>query len=137
MLIDIYENKFLIRTKIVCTIGPASSSYETLEKMAKAGMNIARFNFSHGSHEEHSLGIKHIREISSSIRKPIAILQDLPGSKIRIGKIKNEPISLKMNSIITLTIENILGNENKISVNNKDFIKMVSSGDIIFLQMVK
>ena len=76
------------KTKIVCTIGPASESPEILEALIKAGMNVARLNFSHGTHEEHQRKIQIIRQIADRFRQPVAILQDLAGSKIRIGKMK-------------------------------------------------
>ena len=70
------------RTKIVCTMGPASKSPNLIEKLIREGMDVARLNFSHGNHEEHSLAIRHIRKISGSLKKPVAILQDLGGPKI-------------------------------------------------------
>ncbi|MFO0764534.1 MAG: pyruvate kinase [Patescibacteria group bacterium] len=75
------------RTKIVCTIGPACNSVETLTKLANEGMNVCRLNFSHGSHEDHAENIRRIREVSKATGKPLAILQDLQGPKIRVGKI--------------------------------------------------
>jgi pyruvate kinase len=127
------HNFFPIKTKIVCTIGPASSSYNTLEQMAKAGMNIARLNFSHGLHSEHKRSIDYIREISTKIRKPISILQDLPGSKIRIGKLKETSINLERDSIFVFTTRKIDGTDTIVSVNHEDFPKMVNSGDALFL----
>ena len=73
------------RTKIVCTIGPATSSEERLEQLMRAGMNVARLNFSHGTHDEHALRIERIRTISAREARAIAILQDLQGPKIRTG----------------------------------------------------
>ena len=74
------------RTKIVCTIGPASSSPEILERLIREGMDVARLNFSHGTHEEHAQNIRTIREIAKRLGKPVAILQDLSGPKLRIGE---------------------------------------------------
>ena len=73
------------RTKIVCTLGPASETPAVMEKMIRAGMNVARLNFSHGSHKDHGKKIKIIRELSEKLNCPVAILQDLAGPKIRIG----------------------------------------------------
>lgn len=86
------------RTKIVCTIGPACENVEILEKMVHAGMNIARLNFSHGTHENHAMLIQNVREVSARTGEPIAILQDLQGPKIRIGKMPEEGIEIKNNT---------------------------------------
>jgi len=75
----------MIKTKIICTIGPASRDPETLERLMNAGMNVCRLNFSHGTQEEHADLIRDIREISTRLKKPVAILQDLAGPKIRTG----------------------------------------------------
>jgi len=80
------------KTKIVCTIGPATNSYEKIEQLIQAGMDVARLNFSHGSYEDHLQVIENIRRASLKRGKSVAILQDLEGPKIRIGKIEKEPI---------------------------------------------
>ena len=77
------------RAKIVATIGPATRDEANLEKAIKAGMNVARLNFSHGSHEDHLKVIKSLRKLSQELRAPVAILQDLQGPKIRVGKFEN------------------------------------------------
>src|SRR3954469_21693410 len=83
------------RVKIVATIGPATSSREGLEKAIFAGMNVARLNFSHGEHKDHASVIKNLRELSKKWEAPVAILQDLQGPKIRVGKFENGKIHLK------------------------------------------
>nr|BBH95300.1 pyruvate kinase [Thermogemmatispora argillosa] len=89
------HNLFMRRTKIVCTIGPASSSEERLEQLMLAGMNVARLNFSHGSHEEHAVVIERIRRLSTRLGWPVAILQDLQGPKIRVGSLPGgQPLRL-------------------------------------------
>lgn len=93
------------RTKIVCTIGPASSDRETLLKMVKEGMNVARLNFSHGSHENHAKLIATIREISEETGEPIAILQDLQGPKIRVGKLPEEGVMLEAGQEIVFSTD--------------------------------
>lgn len=93
----------LKRTKIVCTIGPSSWDYETLEKLARAGMNVARLNFSHGSLEEKAEQIKNIRAIARKINKPIAILADLQGPKLRLGTIDGK-LEIKKGDLLTLSI---------------------------------
>ena len=75
------------KTKIVCTLGPASSSVDVIEKMIRAGMDVVRLNFSHGTHEEHLATIRTVREAAERAGEPIAILQDLQGPKIRTGKL--------------------------------------------------
>jgi len=90
------------RTKIVATIGPASSSKETLEEMIQAGMNVARLNFSHGSYDDHARMIKLLREVSQKHDNPLTLLQDLQGPKIRVGNLPNGPIDLKEGETLNL-----------------------------------
>jgi pyruvate kinase len=97
------------RVKIVATIGPASSSKEALEKAILAGMNVARLNFSHGEHKDHAAVIKHLRELSKQWDAPVAILQDLQGPKIRVGKFENGLITLKEKEKIRISVTNELG----------------------------
>ena len=89
----------MIKTKIVCTIGPASNSYEKIEKLIQEGMDVARLNFSHGNYLEHHQVIENIRRATLKTNESVAILQDLGGPKIRIGKIEREPIFLKEGSL--------------------------------------
>ncbi len=121
------------KTKIVCTIGPASRSYEVIEKLIKMGMNVARLNFSHGSYEEHLQVIENIRQASLKIGQPIAILQDLGGPKIRIGKIIKEPIFLKEGSSFILTNRKVPGDEQEVSLTFPFLPQKVKKGDCIFL----
>ncbi len=80
------------RTKIVCTIGPATRSPENLRLLLEAGMNVARLNFSHGSHEQHAEVITHLRAIARDLDMPLALLQDLSGPKVRVGAIAGEGV---------------------------------------------
>ncbi len=121
------------KTRIVCTIGPASDSPEVLKEMIGAGMNVARINFSHGAFEDHKRVIDSIRATAAESGRRIAILADLPGPKIRIGKLKDEPISLKQGDAITLTTEEIVGDEKRVSVAFDKLPQVVKQGDIIFL----
>jgi pyruvate kinase len=89
------------RTKIVCTIGPATSSPEKLEAIVKAGMNMARLNFSHGAYEAHAQVFHNLRRIGNDLNKPIAIMQDLCGPKIRLGKLPPEGLMLEAGSEVT------------------------------------
>ncbi|HRK73630.1 MAG TPA: pyruvate kinase [Rhodothermales bacterium] len=93
------------RTKIVCTIGPASQSYEKLTELVAVGMDVARLNFSHGTHDEHWDRIIRIRKVSKDIGKEIAILQDLQGPKIRLGRLLNEEFPISMDEELVLTTE--------------------------------
>src|SRR5262249_18278646 len=83
------------RTKIVCTIGPSSSNEEVVRAMIQAGMDVARINFSHGAHEDHGKNIAMIRRVAKEEDAVVAILGDLQGPKIRIGKVAHEPVTLK------------------------------------------
>lgn len=97
----------MTKTKIICTIGPASRNEHTLKEMIKAGMSVARLNFSHGDHTSHKKTIDLIKKLNSTSEKKIKILQDLEGYRIRIGKLKNDEIPLEKDQIITLTnVEN-------------------------------
>lgn len=123
----------MIKTKIVCTIGPASSSYEKIEKMIQGGMDVARLNFSHGSHEKHCQVIENIRQASLKTNESVAILQDLGGPKIRIGKIEKEPIFLKKGFSFILTNREVPGDEQGVSVTFPSLPQKVKRGDYIFL----
>ena len=91
------------KTKIVCTIGPASESPQILETLIRAGMDVARLNFSHGTQKEHFRKIKTIRQIAERLEKPVSILQDLSGPKIRVGRMKEGGAELKRGEEFFLT----------------------------------
>jgi len=97
------------KTKIVATIGPASNSPEILERLIRAGMNIARLNFSHGNFDEHAEVIARIRAASRATGRRVAIMGDLPGPKMRLGTIDPDPIHPESGSAFTLTSEEIIG----------------------------
>ncbi len=121
------------KTKIVCTIGPASESREVMEQIIRAGMNIARLNFSHGDFESHRKVIESLRAAANRAGRRVAILADLPGPKIRIGQFAKEPIHLKPGDTFTLTTEQIAGDGNRVSVAFEPLLKAVKPGDTIFL----
>lgn len=121
------------KTKIVCTIGPSSESLENIKKLIMAGMNVARLNFSHGDFEEHGARIKTIREASAELGKSIAILLDTKGPEIRTGKLKEEPIELVQDELITLTTEEILGDKDRISITYTDLPGDVEVGSTILI----
>lgn len=121
------------KTKIVCTIGPASESLENTKKLIQAGMNVARLNFSHGDYEEHGKRILNIRQACKELGKTVAILLDTKGPEIRLGKLKEEPIELVQGETITLTTEEILGDKERIPVTYKDLPQDVSVGSTILI----
>ena len=121
------------RTKIVCTIGPASNSAEVLERLILNGMNVARLNFSHGTQEEHGAVIKTIREVSKKTGRPVAILQDLAGPKIRIGEIKAGYITLAPDSEYILTNRQVDGDEYQATLTYPNLPKEVHAGDRLLL----
>ncbi|MGD9224941.1 MAG: pyruvate kinase [Desulfobacterales bacterium] len=121
------------KTKIVCTIGPASDSPEVLEKMIRAGMNVARLNFSHGDFASHGEAIQKIRAASKAAEKRVAIMADLPGPKMRIGEFEKEPIELESGDSFTLTTEEIIGDAKRVTVSFSRLPKAVKAGDTLFL----
>jgi pyruvate kinase len=123
------ENK----TKLVCTIGPASNSPEMIEKMIGAGMNIARLNFSHGDFAGHGEVIQKIRAASRKTGKRIAILADLPGPKMRICDFSDEFVILEKDTRFTLTAEKIIGNVERVSMTMDRLPSVVNIGDTLFL----
>ncbi len=120
-------------TKIVCTLGPATESPAMIEKMIRAGMSVARLNFSHGEYDEFAKLIANIRKISKKLGQPVAIMQDLQGPKIRVGEMPEKGVSIKKGETIVLTTANIAGREGKIPIQYKDLPKDVRKGDRILM----
>ncbi|AFA48064.1 pyruvate kinase [Acetobacterium woodii] len=116
------------KTKIVCTLGPASDTKEILRELIINGMNVARLNFSHGSHEEHAARIKRIKEVRKELGIPIAIMLDTKGPEIRTGDLENEKVELVTGENVTLTTEPISGDQKHFSVSYKNLPKEVSAG---------
>ena len=121
------------KTKIVCTIGPACTEREILKEMCKAGMNVARLNFSHGTYEEHQERIDLIKEIREELSMPIAIMLDTKGPEYRIKTFKDGKILLNDGDTFTFTTDDIIGDEKRVSVTYKGLIKDLSVGDKILL----
>ena len=121
------------KTKIVCTIGPASESEEVLRELCLNGMNVARLNFSHGTHEEHLERINRIKKVREELNLPIAIMLDTKGPEFRIGTFENGKIDLKEGDTFTFTTENIVGNESIVSVSYKNLANELEPGDRILL----
>lgn len=123
----------MIHTKIVCTIGPSTSSPETLGELIRKGMDTARLNFSHGTRKEHQEKIRLIRAESQKQKKPAAVLQDLAGPKIRVGNISEPGIYLEAGQNFTLTTDRQPSQKNKVPVNFPGLISAVKKGDPILL----
>ena len=123
----------MARTKIVCTIGPASRSPETLEQLIRAGMDVARLNFSHGTQAEHLEAITAIRRIAERLGRSIAILQDLAGLKIRIGEIASGAALLEAGAPFTLTTRRILGSQQEVSIDYPHLTKDIQPRDRLLM----
>ena len=121
------------KTKIIATMGPASSEKETLRKMFEAGLNVCRLNFSHGSHEDHAETIKTIRELNDETGLNVAILADLQGPKIRTGNMKDNAMELIPGASIKIITNEILGENNRFSINYKQLPEDVKVGERILL----
>lgn len=121
------------KTKIICTIGPASESEEKLRELMIAGMNVARFNFSHGSHEEHKKKFDRVIKISNELGIPVATLLDTKGPEIRLKDIEGGKTELVAGQKFILTTEDILGNNEKVSITYKNLKNDISAGTTILI----
>ncbi len=121
------------KTKIVCTLGPACSDENTVREMALAGMNVARLNFSHGTHEQHKKYIDTVKKVRAELDLPIAILLDTKGPEYRIKTFKNGKVTLFSGDEFTFTADDIIGDETRVSINYKDLPHDLRPGDTILL----
>ena len=121
------------KTKIICTIGPASESEEMLRKLIEAGMNVARFNFSHGTHEEHEAKFRRLVRLRREVGLPIATLLDTKGPEIRLRDFDGGKVTLEKGQTFTLTTEEIMGDATKASVTYKDLPADVAVGGSILI----
>ena len=121
------------KTKIVATIGPASEAPETLAQMIRAGMSVARLNFSHGEFEKHRQVIENIRAASNVVGRPVAIMADLSGPKMRIGNLDVDSFRLKAGDAFTLTADDIIGNQRRVGVSFQRLPQVVKCGDLLSL----
>ena len=121
------------KTKIICTIGPACENAEILEKMCLNGMNVARLNFSHGTHEEHQSKIDLIKEVRVKLKMPVPIMLDTKGPEYRIKTFENKKISLADGDKFIFTTEDIVGNQEKVSVNYEKLTEELKIGDVIMV----
>ena len=120
-------------TKIVATIGPASCEPSTLRAMIRAGMNVARINFSHGDHETHGRTIDHIRRIAAEEGTVVAVLCDIQGPKIRIGALQEEPMLLEIGDCVTLTLDDVIGADGLIALPHPEFVRDIQAGTTLLL----
>lgn len=121
------------KTKMVCTIGPSSNNKEVFSKMCKAGMNVARLNFSHGTHEDHQKNIDMIKEVREELNCPVAIMLDTKGPEYRIGTFENGKINVKDGDEFTFTTRKIEGNEKIVSVSYEGLVNDLEIGDRILV----
>ena len=121
------------KTKITCTIGPASESEEMPGKMIQAGMDVARFNFSHGTHEEHKVKLQRLRKVSEEMKLPIAALMDTKGPEIRLRDFENGSAMLEAGQLFTLTTEELMGTRERASISYKNLHRDISVGTTILI----
>lgn len=121
------------KTKVICTIGPASDNEETLRQLIEEGMAVARFNFSHGTHEEHKKKFDLVKKVRAELRQPIAIMLDTKGPEYRIKTFEHGSITLNDGDIFTFTTDEIIGNQNRVSVSYKNLIDNLEVGDRILV----
>ena len=119
------------KTKIICTIGPASQNEEVLTKMCLAGMNVARLNFSHGSYEEHEMKIELIKRVREKLDMPIAIMLDTKGPEYRIKTFAQDSVTIPDGADFTFTVDDVEGDENRVSVTYKTLNKDLKTGDTV------
>ena len=121
------------KTKIICTLGPSSDTEEVLTKMIQAGMNVARLNFSHGTHEEHLQKMNTVKKVRDKLHVPLPILLDTKGPEFRIGTFKDGKITLHAGDEFTFTTEDIEGDDKRVSVSFKGICEQMNAGDKILL----
>ena len=121
------------KTKVVATIGPASESPERLRRLIRAGLNVARLNFSHGDISHHAEVVSRIRAAADETRRRVAIMADLPGPKMRLGKIDPEPIHLSPGDHFSVTSEDIVGNAQRVSMSFAELPRVVKPGNRLYL----
>jgi pyruvate kinase len=121
------------KTKIICTLGPSTDDENVVRSLVKAGMNVARLNFSHGSHEEQLKRINMIKKVRLELKQPIAILLDTKGPEIRIGEFQNNSVILTKGQNFTLTTREVVGNENEVSVSYSELPYRIKLGDRILI----
>ena len=125
------------KTKIVCTIGPASESVETLKELMLAGMNVARFNFSHGAYEDHEKRLKEVIAVREKLNAPVATLLDTKGPEVRLGDFENpDGVTINEGDKFVLTTKECLGTEKKSFVNYEGLPRDVKPGTVILMTVL-
>src|SRR3954465_9233891 len=117
------------RAKIVCTLGPATSSSEQITALVESGMDVARLNFSHGAHEHHATAYQRVRQASDHTGHAVAVLADLQGPKIRLGTFADGPVEWPTGAEVCITVEDVPGNAHRVSTTHKDLANDVAVGD--------
>src|SRR6056297_4087798 len=123
----------MIKTKIVCTLGPATNDKCIIRKLAETGMDVARMNFSHGDQQEHGRRIELIKEVEEEIDKPIGIILDTQGPEIRTGKMENEKITLKNKAEVIITPNEVIGNEKRFQIKYDNIVEDINLESRILL----
>ena len=121
------------RAKIVCTLGPATDTKERIVELVEAGMNVARINASHGTHEEHEKRVDWVREAAEETGQAVAVLVDLQGPKIRLGTFESGPVLLEQGDIFTITTEDVPGDKELVSTTFKGLPGDCNPGDLILI----
>ena len=121
------------RAKIVCTMGPAVATPEKVAELINAGMNVARLNLSHGDYSEHLERLTLVRSAATKAKRPVAILVDLQGPKIRLGRFESGPHELKRGDVLTITTDEISGTKERVSTTYKGLPGDCKSGDVILI----
>ena len=123
----------LKKTKIICTLGPSTDNLALVEEMIRAGMDLARFNFSHGSHEGHAARIEIARQASAKTGKPIALIADTKGPEMRLGIFGEDKVELVPGDLFCLTTDSVVGTKDLASVNYSGLPEEINAGDEILL----
>jgi len=121
------------RTKIVCTLGPSSNTFEDIERLYRAGMNVVRINFSHGTHHGHKKTIEYVREVAKKHQYSIPVLMDLQGPKIRVGQMKEDQQIIKAGEIIEITTKDVVGTSNLVPIDYPSLVEDASEGNQILV----
>src|SRR5690625_3316746 len=126
-------NNVMRRAKIVCTLGPATASPERLRALVDAGMDVARLNFSHGMHAEHQEVYHRVREAAEAAGRSVGILADLQGPKIRLGRFADPPVQWRTGDTVTITSDEVLGSQQRVSCNYAQLPAEVKVGDRLLI----
>ncbi|HJG50434.1 MAG TPA: pyruvate kinase, partial [Brachybacterium faecium] len=121
------------KAKIVCTLGPATNTYEQIRTLIEAGMNVARMNFSHGTHDDHAQVYANIRRASEDLGKNVAVLVDLQGPKIRLGTFADGPHQLEVGETFTITTDDVEGTRERVSTTFKGLPGDCRPGDVLLI----